>query len=163
VFALGAAATFVRNSSVHMAGERIAARWVGHCGPHREAVPRPRHSSSPLHSPLFTYPFFVTNWPLTESGVLGLYYSRYIAYQALALALHLSCACAVEWGSGLTLLTDVAGVDFRLRKRVFAAILHQKTAFFDTNRTGELINRLSNDVTQVSKVSPPTHLSAAVG
>jgi len=39
----------------------------------------------------------------------------------------------------------------RLRKRVFAAVLHQRLAFFDRTRTGELMNRLSNDVTQVAK------------
>jgi ABC-type multidrug transport system fused ATPase/permease subunit len=39
----------------------------------------------------------------------------------------------------------------RLRKRVFAAVLHQRLAFFDCTRTGELMNRLSNDVTQVAK------------
>jgi len=46
-------------------------------------------------------------------------------------------------------------ISARLRKRVFAAIMHQKMEFFDVNRTGELVNRLSNDVTQVSKVSVP--------
>lgn len=39
----------------------------------------------------------------------------------------------------------------RLRKRVFAAVMHQRLAFFDSCRTGELMNRLSNDVTQVAK------------
>lgn len=39
----------------------------------------------------------------------------------------------------------------RLRKRVFAAIMHQRLAFFDSNQTGELMNRLSSDVTQVAK------------
>lgn len=29
--------------------------------------------------------------------------------------------------------------------------MHQRLAFFDATRTGELLNRLSNDVTQVSK------------
>ncbi len=38
----------------------------------------------------------------------------------------------------------------RLRKRVFAAVLHRRLAFFDATRTGELLNRLSNDVTQAS-------------
>lgn len=36
----------------------------------------------------------------------------------------------------------------RIRKSLFNAILSQEVAFFDTNRTGELINRLSSD-TQV--------------
>ncbi|XP_031572199.1 antigen peptide transporter 2-like [Actinia tenebrosa] len=36
----------------------------------------------------------------------------------------------------------------RIRKQLFNAIIRQEVAFFDTNRTGELINRLSSD-TQV--------------
>lgn len=36
----------------------------------------------------------------------------------------------------------------RIRKQLFNSILHQEVAFFDNNRTGELINRLSSD-TQV--------------
>ena len=36
----------------------------------------------------------------------------------------------------------------RLRKMLFGAIIQQEVAFFDTNRTGELTNRLSSD-TQV--------------
>ena len=33
----------------------------------------------------------------------------------------------------------------KLRKSLFAAIVQQEIAFFDTNRTGELTNRLSSD------------------
>jgi len=33
----------------------------------------------------------------------------------------------------------------RLRKKLFTHILYQEIAFFDTNRTGELMNRLSSD------------------
>ena len=36
----------------------------------------------------------------------------------------------------------------RIRRDLFAAIIKQEVAFFDTNRTGELTNRLSSD-TQV--------------
>ena len=36
----------------------------------------------------------------------------------------------------------------RLREQLFGAIIRQDVAFFDTNRTGELTNRLSSD-TQV--------------
>ena len=32
---------------------------------------------------------------------------------------------------------------------MFAAVMHRRLAFFDATRTGELLNRLSNDVTQV--------------
>jgi ABC-type multidrug transport system fused ATPase/permease subunit len=32
---------------------------------------------------------------------------------------------------------------FRLRARLFSRIINQDVAFFDVNRTGELINRLS--------------------
>ena len=39
----------------------------------------------------------------------------------------------------------------RLRKRVFRAIMARETAFFDRSSTGDLLNRLSVDVTQVSK------------
>lgn len=39
----------------------------------------------------------------------------------------------------------------RLRKRVFASVVHQRLAFFDRSGTGEVMNRLSNDVTQVAK------------
>ena len=37
----------------------------------------------------------------------------------------------------------------RLRKRLYTSIISQETGFFDTNRTGELINRISAD-TQVA-------------
>ena len=38
----------------------------------------------------------------------------------------------------------------RLRAQAFAAIMKQETAFFDKNRTGELINRLSADTNVVA-------------
>jgi ATP-binding cassette subfamily B (MDR/TAP) protein 10 len=34
---------------------------------------------------------------------------------------------------------------------VFSAIIRQEIAFFDKNKTGELINRLSSDTTLVSQ------------
>jgi len=34
----------------------------------------------------------------------------------------------------------------RLRTRAFGSIIRQDIAFFDKSKTGELINRLSNDV-----------------
>lgn len=39
----------------------------------------------------------------------------------------------------------------KMRTSVFAAILKQDIAFFDKNKTGELINRLSADTTLVSQ------------
>jgi len=39
----------------------------------------------------------------------------------------------------------------KLRTTVFAAITKQEIAFFDKNKTGELINRLSSDTTLVSQ------------
>lgn len=38
----------------------------------------------------------------------------------------------------------------RLRGRAFSSVIVQETAFFDKNRTGELINRLSADTTVVA-------------
>jgi ABC-type multidrug transport system fused ATPase/permease subunit len=38
-----------------------------------------------------------------------------------------------------------------LRKRLFASVLRQDTAFFDVRQSGELVNRLSNDVAAVSR------------
>lgn len=37
----------------------------------------------------------------------------------------------------------------RLRSRVFGSILRQEIAFFDKTKTGELVNRLSNDASLV--------------
>jgi ATP-binding cassette subfamily B (MDR/TAP) protein 10 len=36
-----------------------------------------------------------------------------------------------------------------LRERLFSSIVRQEIAFFDKNKTGELINRLSSDTTLV--------------
>ncbi|XP_041349743.1 ABC transporter B family member 25-like [Gigantopelta aegis] len=46
----------------------------------------------------------------------------------------------------------------RLRKHLYAAIIKQEVAFFDTNRTGELCNRLSSD-TQVLQSAITLNLS----
>ena len=50
-----------------------------------------------------------------------------------------------------TFLLGLAGerVAMRLRNRLFAAIMTQPVAFFDANRTGELVNRLVADTTLV--------------
>ena len=52
-----------------------------------------------------------------------------------------------------TVLLTVAGerISKRLRQRLFAAILRQKTDFFDEHRTGELVNRLAADATMAQK------------
>lgn len=39
----------------------------------------------------------------------------------------------------------------RLRHKLFSSIMVQETAFFDRNKTGELINRLSADTVLVGK------------
>jgi len=38
----------------------------------------------------------------------------------------------------------------RLRGQAFEAIMKQETAFFDKNKTGELVNRLSADTSVVA-------------
>jgi ABC-type multidrug transport system fused ATPase/permease subunit len=42
----------------------------------------------------------------------------------------------------------------RLRIRLFKAILSQEIAFFDKNKTGELLSRLSSDTAKVSTFLP---------
>ena len=37
----------------------------------------------------------------------------------------------------------------RMRKQLFGSIIRQEMAFFDRNKTGELINRLASDTTVV--------------
>ncbi|KAK3587257.1 hypothetical protein CHS0354_034401 [Potamilus streckersoni] len=57
-------------------------------------------------------------------------------------------------------LFNLAGqrVVARLRKQLFSSIIKQEVAFFDTNRTGELCNRLSSD-TQVLQNAVTVNLS----
>ncbi|KAK7012586.1 ATP-binding cassette sub- B member 10, mitochondrial, partial [Halocaridina rubra] len=54
---------------------------------------------------------------------------------------------------GRVYLMNVAGqrITRTLRSSVFAAIMKQEIAFFDTNNTGELVNRLSADTSLVSQ------------
>ncbi|MEW5304479.1 MAG: hypothetical protein WDW36_007089 [Sanguina aurantia] len=49
----------------------------------------------------------------------------------------------------------------RLRVRLFQSIMRQEVAFFDTNRTGELMNRLSED-TRAMKDSATSSISSAL-
>nr|CAI99870.2 putative ATP-binding cassette, sub-family B, member 10 [Brachidontes pharaonis] len=49
----------------------------------------------------------------------------------------------------------------RLRKKLFAQIIEQDVAFFDTNRTGELCNRLASD-TQVLQNAATVNISMLV-
>ncbi len=53
---------------------------------------------------------------------------------------------------GRVYLMRVSGqnITANLRNKVFSSIARQETAFFDKNRTGELINRLSADCQLVS-------------
>jgi len=48
--------------------------------------------------------------------------------------------------------TAIERVAFRLRREFFSALLHRDISFFDGNKTGELVNRLSNDITVTSRV-----------
>lgn len=54
---------------------------------------------------------------------------------------------------GRVYLMNVAGqrITRALRSSVFAAIMKQEIAFFDSNKTGELVNRLSADTSLVSQ------------
>lgn len=54
---------------------------------------------------------------------------------------------------GRTYLMGVSGqrITQALRRNVYAAIIKQEVAFFDKNKTGELINRLSADTSLVSQ------------
>jgi len=46
-------------------------------------------------------------------------------------------------------LTAGGRVTNKLRTTVYSSILRQEVAFFDHSKTGELVNRLSNDATMV--------------
>ncbi|CAD2087887.1 ABC transporter B family member 7, putative [Plasmodium vinckei brucechwatti] len=48
--------------------------------------------------------------------------------------------------------TSIEKITRRLRKSLFDKILNQKFEFFDKHKTGELINRLSNDIEVSSKI-----------
>jgi ATP-binding cassette, subfamily B (MDR/TAP), member 10 len=52
----------------------------------------------------------------------------------------------------VTTLSIVGGrISRRMRKGLFDAVLRQDTAFFDKNQSGELVNRLSTDVSVVAR------------
>lgn len=48
--------------------------------------------------------------------------------------------------------TSIERISFRLRREFFDQLLQQEIAFFDKRTTGELVNRISNDVTVTSRV-----------
>jgi ABC-type multidrug transport system fused ATPase/permease subunit len=56
---------------------------------------------------------------------------------------------------GRTAMLNVAGerVVARFRKQLFSSILAQEIAFFDTHRTGDLMNRLAADTQLVQKAT----------
>ncbi|XP_063217345.1 ATP-binding cassette sub-family B member 10, mitochondrial-like [Bacillus rossius redtenbacheri] len=60
----------------------------------------------------------------------------------------LGAAC--NFGRVYLMNTSGQRITQRLRKTVFASIMRQEVAFFDKNKTGELVNRLSADTTLVS-------------
>ncbi|CAE7223632.1 ABCB10 [Symbiodinium sp. CCMP2592] len=48
--------------------------------------------------------------------------------------------------------TAIERIAFRLRREFFWALIQRPIAFFDGNKTGELVNRLGNDITMTSRV-----------
>ena len=48
--------------------------------------------------------------------------------------------------------TAIERIAFRLRTELFGALIHKEIGFFDHNKTGELVNRLGNDITMTSRV-----------
>ncbi|CAK9018798.1 ATP-binding cassette sub-family B member 10 [Durusdinium trenchii] len=48
--------------------------------------------------------------------------------------------------------TAIERIAFRLRQQFFKALVERPIAFFDQNKTGELVNRLGNDITMTSRV-----------
>ena len=48
--------------------------------------------------------------------------------------------------------TAIERIAFRLRREFFGALIQKPIAFFDQNKTGELVNRLGNDITMTSRV-----------
>ncbi|XP_047617568.1 ABC-type oligopeptide transporter ABCB9 [Phacochoerus africanus] len=64
-----------------------------------------------------------------------------------ALAIGSSFAAGIRGGI-FTLI--FARLNIRLRNRLFRSLVSQETSFFDENRTGDLISRLTSDTTMVS-------------
>ncbi|XP_019504588.1 PREDICTED: ATP-binding cassette sub-family B member 9 isoform X2 [Hipposideros armiger] len=63
----------------------------------------------------------------------------------------LSCACWPLAGIRGGIFTLIfARLNIRLRNRLFRSLVSQETSFFDENRTGDLISRLTSDTTMVS-------------
>eukprot|EP00928_Gymnodinium_smaydae_P054860 TRINITY_DN38558_c0_g1_i1.p1 TRINITY_DN38558_c0_g1~~TRINITY_DN38558_c0_g1_i1.p1 ORF type:complete len:693 (-),score=94.59 TRINITY_DN38558_c0_g1_i1:342-2420(-) len=48
--------------------------------------------------------------------------------------------------------TAIERIAFRLRREFFGTLLQRPISFFDAHKTGELVNRLSNDITLTSRV-----------
>lgn len=70
----------------------------------------------------------------------------------------LTCGCVLAFGGVCTFFrlflieTAIERTSFRMRRELFDALLQRDISFFDQNRTGELVNRLSNDITVTSRV-----------
>ncbi|XP_032953213.1 ABC-type oligopeptide transporter ABCB9 isoform X2 [Rhinolophus ferrumequinum] len=63
----------------------------------------------------------------------------------------LSCVCWPLAGIRGGIFTLIfARLNIRLRNRLFRSLVSQETSFFDENRTGDLISRLTSDTTMVS-------------
>ncbi|XP_029089005.1 ATP-binding cassette sub-family B member 9 isoform X2 [Monodon monoceros] len=62
-----------------------------------------------------------------------------------------SCVCWPSAGVRGGIFTLIfARLNIRLRNRLFRSLVSQETSFFDENRTGDLISRLTSDTTMVS-------------
>ncbi|XP_012586568.1 PREDICTED: ATP-binding cassette sub-family B member 9 isoform X2 [Condylura cristata] len=62
-----------------------------------------------------------------------------------------SCVCWPSAGIRGGIFTLIfARLNIRLRNRLFRSLVSQETSFFDENRTGDLISRLTSDTTMVS-------------
>ena len=68
------------------------------------------------------------------------------------------CGGVLAFGGAATfcrlylLETSIERISYRLRSEFFGALLKRPISFFDEHKTGELINRLSNDITVTSRV-----------
>ncbi|KAM9748573.1 ABC-type oligopeptide transporter ABCB9 isoform 4-T6 [Dama dama] len=89
------------------------------------------------------------SFPTTLAGPLTASSSRK-AWSSSA-RLSSSCVCWPSAGIRGGIFTLIfARLNIRLRNRLFRSLVSQETSFFDENRTGDLISRLTSDTTMVS-------------
>uniref|UniRef100_A0A8C9Q8Z9 ABC-type oligopeptide transporter ABCB9 n=1 Tax=Spermophilus dauricus TaxID=99837 RepID=A0A8C9Q8Z9_SPEDA len=108
-------------------------------GFHRETRPAAEQASGATLQKLLSY---------TKPDVAFLVAaSFFLIMAALASTLTLSFAAGIRGGI-FTLI--FARLNIRLRNCLFRSLVSQETSFFDENRTGDLISRLTSDTTMVS-------------